>query len=72
MLNQTNVYTIPTWFLLRHHQHDTHEAWGQKVCKDRPQVDLVKTGYLFLGQFVFILEGMICRKELHLAKKGPY
>ena len=71
MLKQTNVYTVPTKFLLRHHQHDTHEAWGQKVCKDRPQVDLVKTGFLFLGQSVFILGGMVCRKELHLAKKGP-
>ena len=47
LLKQTNVYTVPTKFLLRHHQHDTHEARGQKVCKDRPQVDRVKTGFLF-------------------------
>ena len=25
---QTQQYTTPTLLLLRHHQHDTHEAWG--------------------------------------------
>ena len=34
-------------------------------------MDLVKTGFLFLGQYFFILGGMVFRKELHLAKKGP-
>ena len=71
MLKHTKVYTVPTLYLLRHRQHDTHEAWGQKVCKDRPQVDLVKTGFLFLGQSVFKLGGMVCRKRLHLAIRGP-
>ena len=41
------VYTLPIYFLLRPHQHDTHEAWGQQFCKDHSQVDLVKTGFLF-------------------------
>ena len=38
LVKQTYLYNIPTKFLLRHHQHDTHEALGQKVCKDCPQV----------------------------------
>ena len=37
-------------------EHDTHEAWGEKVCKDRPQVDLVKTGFLFEGSLSLNLE----------------
>ena len=32
---------------LQANKHDTIEAWGQKACKERPQVDLVKTGFLF-------------------------
>ena len=68
LLKHTNVYTVPTLFLLRHHQHDTHEAWGQKVCKDCPQVVLVKTVFIFLGLSVFKLGGMGWRNELHLAK----
>ena len=61
----------PVYFLLRRHQHDTHEAWVQKVCKDRPHLDLVKTGFLFWEQSIFKLGGIVCRKELHLAKKQP-
>ena len=55
LFKQTQQNTVPILFLLRHHQHDTHEALGHKVCKDRPQVDLVKTGFLFLGPPVFKL-----------------
>ena len=28
---QTKVTAVPTLFLLRHHQHDTHEAYGPIV-----------------------------------------
>ena len=45
LFKQTEVNTVPTLFLLRYHQHDTHYAWGQG--KDRLQVDLIKTGFLF-------------------------
>ena len=46
LVQQTQVNTIPTLFLLRHHQQYTHGAWDIMVFKDCPQVDLVKTGFI--------------------------
>ena len=44
---------IPTLFLIRHHQ-----LRSIKVIKDRPQVDQVKTGIIFMGKSVLKLEAM--------------
>ena len=62
LVKQRQVNTEPTLYLLMHHQHDTHEAWDNKVCKDRPQVDLVKSGFRFLRPSVFKLGGMVSKK----------
>ena len=43
----------------------THMKLGDnKVFKNRPQVELVKTGFLLIGQSAFELGGMVCRKGL--------
>ena len=46
-----------------HHQRDTHEALGQKVWKDRPQVDLAKTGFFSVASCVQLKEFLLNYKH---------
>ena len=67
---QTQVNTVPTFFLLRHHQHDTHEALGHQVCKDRLQVDLVKTVFFSEGNLSLNLEERFTGKSCTWQKRA--